>query len=64
MVDSTARPGPGRTPGSSHRTPRWVVIWGMAAVLLALLFLAVHRAGGGLGGHAAPGARGHDGAHR
>ena len=34
--------------------PRWVRVLGVAAVVLVLVFLAVHLAGGGLGRHAMP----------
>jgi hypothetical protein len=35
------------TPG----TPRWVKVFGIVAVILVLLFIALHVTGRGLGGH-------------
>ena len=32
-------------------TPRWVYYFGAALLLLALAFVALHLAGGGMGGH-------------
>jgi hypothetical protein len=32
-------------------TPRWVKVFGIIAIILALVFVIVHLAGGGLGGH-------------
>lgn len=40
--------------GESARAPRWVRVLGFAAAVLALVFVAVHLAWGGLGGHAMP----------
>jgi hypothetical protein len=34
-------------------TPRWVKVFAAIAVVLALLFIIVHAAGGGLGRHMA-----------
>jgi len=41
--------GPGR--GSTTGTPRWVYMFGILALVLALLFVILHLTGGGLGGH-------------
>lgn len=40
-------------PGTAKPTgiPRWVKIFAIAAVVLVLLFLVVHLAGGGMGNH-------------
>ena len=32
-------------------TPRWVKLFGLAAVVVVLLIIGIHLAGGGLGGH-------------
>ena len=50
------RTHPGRTGqppdrGSTTGTPRWVYIFGIIALALALLFVILHFTGGGLGGH-------------
>jgi hypothetical protein len=42
-----ARPDPDDDPG----TPRWVKVFGIVAVVLVLLFVALHLAGGGFRGH-------------
>ena len=31
--------------------PRWVKVFGIIAIVLVLVFVIVHLAGGGLGGH-------------
>jgi hypothetical protein len=41
--------GPGR--GSTTSTPRWVSVSGIIVIVLALLFVIKHLAGGGMGGH-------------
>ena len=40
--------------GEYAPAPRWVRVLGVAAVVLVLVFLVVHLAGGGLGRHAMP----------
>lgn len=35
-----------------QRTPRWVKMFGIIALVLALLFVILHLTGRGLGGHA------------
>ena len=37
---------------SPDRTPRWVIWFGIIAILVAVLFAIVHLMGRGLGGHA------------
>ena len=37
--------------GLSTRTPRWVKVFGMIALVLILLFVALHLAGYGVGSH-------------
>ena len=37
--------------GAYPGTPRWVYLFGIVVAVLVLVFLAVHLAGGGLGGH-------------
>ena len=36
---------------STNSTPRWVKVFGIIALVLILLFVILHLAGGGLGGH-------------
>ena len=43
------RVGPGR--GSSGTRPRWVTVSGIIVIVLVLLFIVRHLAGGGPGGH-------------
>jgi len=38
-------------PFSEAGTPRWVKVFGLIAIILVLVFVIVHLAGGGLGGH-------------
>lgn len=40
--------------GSPPSTPRWVKVFGIIAIVLVLLFVILHLAGGGFGGHTAP----------
>ena len=35
-----------------QQTPRWVKVFGIIALVLALLFVILHLTGRGLGGHA------------
>ncbi len=58
MADAPAEPdSKGGTdvapsPGSSEEsTPRWVYVFGIIAIVLVLLFVILHLAGGGLVGH-------------
>ena len=37
--------------GSTTGTPRWVKVFGIVALVLALLFVILHLTGHGLGGH-------------
>ena len=37
--------------GDSGRTPRWVYVFGIIAILLVVSFLIVHLTVGGLGSH-------------
>lgn len=41
--------GPDRRSNSS--LPSWVKVFGIIAILLVLLFVIIHLAGGGMGGH-------------
>ena len=50
-VDSLPRPEPAVEVGSRRKTPRWAYIVGIHAVALALLFLVLHLAGGGMRHH-------------
>lgn len=52
MTDSSSSPGAEEHVG----TPRWVKAFGVVALVLVLLFLAVHLSGRGLGNHGPPGA--------
>lgn len=36
---------------TEENTPRWVYVFGTVAIVLVLLFVILHLAGGGLGGH-------------
>ncbi|WP_158717349.1 hypothetical protein [Streptomyces sp. NRRL F-4474] len=38
--------------GEDHRAPRWVKVSAGIAVLLVVVFVVVHLAGGGMVGHA------------
>ena len=40
--------------GSPPPAPRWVKVFGLIAVVLVLLFVIRHLAGGGFRGHMAP----------
>jgi hypothetical protein len=44
-------PPPYPEPGDDTRTPRWVKVFAIVAIVLVLLFVIIHLAGGGLGGH-------------
>lgn len=35
-----------------ERTPRWVYVFGIVAVVLVVVFVVLHLTGRGLGGHA------------
>lgn len=37
--------------GVGHSTPRWVYVFGIIFIVLVLLFVILHLAGGGFGGH-------------
>jgi hypothetical protein len=37
-----------------HKTPRWVRVFGIVALVLVLAFGVLHLAGGGFHGHGAP----------
>ena len=41
-------------PDADLGTPRWVKVFGLVAVILVLLFAALHLAGRGLHDHGAP----------
>jgi hypothetical protein len=40
--------------GSPPRTPRWVYVFGIIAVVLILVFVVKHLIGGGFHGHMPP----------
>ncbi len=40
-----------RDTGNDTGTPRWVKVFGIIAVVLLVVFVIVHLAGGGLRGH-------------
>lgn len=50
--DSPKDTDAGLDPGLATGTPRWVYVFALIALALILLFVIVHLAGGGLGGHA------------
>lgn len=39
----------------SPQTPRWVKVFGVAAAILVLAFIAAHLSGHGMGDHGLPG---------
>ena len=60
MIESGPQSPPGREPDSEppkglpaqdERTPRWVKMFGVAALVLVLIVVIVHLAGGGFHGH-------------
>lgn len=54
MADVRPASGPGDAgpdPEEDPGTPRWVKAFGIVAVILVLLFIALHLAGGGFRGH-------------
>ena len=53
-ADNGGSGGPGPAADSTTGTPRWVIVFGVVAVLLVVLFVVLHLAGGGFRGHAAP----------
>jgi hypothetical protein len=50
MIDERET-SPMRSPGSTTSTPRWVKVFGIAAIVIVLLLVILHLAGDGLGGH-------------
>lgn len=40
--------------GSTSRTPRWVIVFGLIAILMILVFAVIHLMGGGLHAHEMP----------
>jgi hypothetical protein len=59
MSDSPAARDPDSDHGSTAAAPRWVRVSGIVAIVLAVLFVVVHLAGGGFDHHTpsdAPGA--------
>lgn len=53
-----------RSRGSTTGPPRWVKAFGIMAILLASLFVILHLAGYGLGGHAQHGSAMDHGMHQ
>ncbi|HEU0079500.1 MAG TPA: hypothetical protein VFQ76_17720 [Longimicrobiaceae bacterium] len=51
MADPPHHPDPGDFPG----TPRWVKVYGLAAIVFVLVVVVVHLAGGGFRHHGAEG---------
>jgi hypothetical protein len=60
MANSPPDPRSGADPDreSTTGTPRWVKVFGIIAIVLVLLFVALHLTGRGFGGHT-----GHGGGH-
>jgi len=52
-VDTAPGQGPGVPPHPDTGTPRWVIVFGLIAAALLVVFLTVHLAGGGLHHHGA-----------
>ena len=52
-IGITSGRGPRVPPHPDTGTPRWVIVFGVIAALLLVVFLAVHLAGGGLHHHGA-----------
>lgn len=52
MIDMKPNSDAGDDSDDSLGTPRWVYVFGIVAVVLIVLFVAKHLAGGGLGNHA------------
>ena len=52
-VDTASGRGPGVPPQPDTGTPRWVIVFGLIAAALLVVFLTVHLAGGGLHHHGA-----------
>ena len=48
VADTSAEPSPSST-AAYPGTPRWVKVLGVVALVVVLLFLGVHLAGGGMG---------------
>lgn len=53
-LDSNGDAGVRPDRGSPPNTPRWVKVFGIIAIVLVLLFVILHLAGGGFGGHTRP----------
>lgn len=49
--DSDGDTGVRRGRGSTAGTPRWVKLFVIIAIVLVLVFVVIHLAGGGMGGH-------------
>jgi hypothetical protein len=49
--DANGDSGAGSDRGLTASTPRWVYVFGIIAIILILLFVILHLAGGGPGGH-------------
>ncbi|MEO7317815.1 MAG: hypothetical protein ABIZ56_02375 [Chthoniobacteraceae bacterium] len=44
-------PNPDPDSGDGNSTPRWVKVFGVIAIVLIVLFVILHLAGGGFGHH-------------
>jgi hypothetical protein len=47
--DTSARPGRGSSTRTQPSTPRWVYVFGIVLLVLVVLFVIQHLAGGGFG---------------
>ena len=64
MDDSPRLANPEDDPSDNVSTPKWVKVFGIAALVLVLLFVASHLIFGGFAGHGAPSAEAGSGASR
>ena len=57
MDEGRPTPAAQQPGGTAERRPRWVVALALLALVAVVVVLAVHLAGGGLGGHLPAGER-------
>lgn len=54
MADQPPYPDSNSDTGDDNRTPRWVKVFGIIAIVLVLGFVILHLTGSGLGRHTPP----------